>query len=81
MKLKSFLREHVPILNEKYWPAWFIWEGRLQSIMGLYQRLAEKNKITYQRDIISLPDGGQLALDCLEARLSREGSVQYKDIN
>jgi predicted alpha/beta-fold hydrolase len=73
VKIRSFLSEHLPILNEKYWPTWWIWEGRLQSIMGLFQRISESEKIPYKRDIVTLNDGGELALDCLEPAQPPEG--------
>jgi len=63
--LSNFLSNHVPCLQDKYFPNLFFWEGRIQSILGLSQRLPSSLKLSYSREIFQLSDGGEVALDFL----------------
>jgi len=65
MVLQKFLDKYLPSLQEKYWPSWFSWEGRLQSALGLSLRIAHTQRLPYTRDILELKDGGQLGVDFL----------------
>jgi len=69
--LREFLSNHVTSLNEKYFPNVFYWEGRLQSILGLSQRLPSSWKLKYTREIFRLGDGGEVALDYMPPQLPR----------
>jgi len=60
-KMFKFLHSHCPLLRKNYWPTIWCIEARLQTVLrSLFQ---SKPRVTYIREILSLPDGGELALD------------------
>ncbi len=62
-KLKLFVDKNVPLLKKNYAPSPFYWEGRLQTILGLVYRDVYPPRFPYQRELLSLNDGGEIALD------------------
>ena len=66
MKLLKFLENHVTSINEIYFPNYLVWEGRLQSILGLSLRLPDSYFLPYNREIIKLKDGGEIGLDFIQ---------------
>ena len=75
--MKSFLKNHMKILEDTYWPTCFYWEGRLQTILGLTKRVPNSVKLPYTREIFSLSDGGELALDTLEPKIQLPPGYAY----
>jgi abhydrolase domain-containing protein 1/3 len=71
--MKRFLWNHVKSSETTYWPSILYWNGLLQSILGLTKRLPAKSRLPYQREILSLSDGGEVALDFLESEAETNG--------
>ncbi|KAK7866133.1 hypothetical protein R5R35_004782 [Gryllus longicercus] len=65
-KFRDFLEDHVPILKEKYWPTFWCFESRLQTIFASLLRSKFLPDIKYRREILRLSDGGEVGLDWLE---------------
>ncbi|XP_050433531.1 phospholipase ABHD3-like [Adelges cooleyi] len=63
---KKFVLQNVPIINEEYWPVMWCFESRFHSILSLIIRSLVVPSINYNREILNLKDGGQVALDWLE---------------
>jgi len=61
-------------LESKYSPSSLFWEGRLQTILGLTNRITKPHRFPYRRELFSLADGGQVALDFAEVEESPGGS-------
>ncbi|ODM96292.1 Phospholipase ABHD3 [Orchesella cincta] len=72
LKLRNFLDEHVQLLKERYWPSPLYAGGHLQTILGLSQRVTSPNKLPYRREIFTLSDGGEVALDYMEIEQKSE---------
>jgi len=57
--------DHCPSLSAVYWPTWYAPTALLQfALLGLKEiraRIMERNP--YMREVLSLPDGGKVALD------------------
>jgi len=64
-KIKKFLDKHVKTLKEKFYPAPLLCEGRLQTMFGSKQRTTSPSKFEYSRELLTLSDGGEVALDYL----------------
>lgn len=56
-RIRKFIQDHMKTLEDKYYPSFYFWEGRLQSVMGLRLRLAPTFKLPYRREIVPLSDG------------------------
>ncbi|CAG0915237.1 unnamed protein product, partial [Notodromas monacha] len=65
-KLKTFLHKNVPVLNERFWVTPWAWGGCVQTVLasflGEFWPFAPK-KIQYERELLTLKDGGEVALD------------------
>ncbi|CAH0405541.1 unnamed protein product [Chilo suppressalis] len=59
----DFLEEKVPLLNERYWPTPWCVESRLQTVIGSLLRTRLLSPVQYRREVLTLSDGGQVALD------------------
>ncbi|XP_050420868.1 phospholipase ABHD3-like isoform X2 [Adelges cooleyi] len=57
----------MPIINEKYWPLMWCFESRFHSILAVIIRSVVVPSVKYKREILNLKDGGQVALDWLDA--------------
>lgn len=65
-EFRSFLEQKVPILKEKFWPTIWCVESRAQTIIANMFREKLAQHVNYNREILDLADGGQVALDWLE---------------
>ncbi|VDI45727.1 phospholipase ABHD3-like [Mytilus galloprovincialis] len=63
-KFKSFLLEHCPVLSSKFKPTIWCFESRAQTILRSF--IPTSIRITYDAEIITLSDGGQIILDWYE---------------
>ncbi|KZC11941.1 PREDICTED: phospholipase ABHD3 isoform X1 [Dufourea novaeangliae] len=63
---RSFLEEHVPLVRNKFWPTLWCFESRAQTIMASILRSRILPPIVYRREILTLSDGGEVALDWAE---------------
>ncbi|XP_050523517.1 phospholipase ABHD3 [Daktulosphaira vitifoliae] len=65
-RFKTFIYQNMPVINKKYWPTFWCYEARLQSIVSGYIRSLTVPKIPFKRELLNLHDGGQVAIDWLE---------------
>ena len=63
---RSFLEEHVPLVRNKFWPTLWCFESRAQTIIASLLRSRILPLINYRREILTLSDGGEVALDWAE---------------
>ncbi|XP_076386609.1 abhydrolase domain containing Hydr1 isoform X1 [Megachile rotundata] len=63
---RSFLEQHVPLVRNKFWPTLWCFESRAQTIIASLLRSRILPLIHYRREILTLSDGGEVALDWAE---------------
>ncbi|KAJ8321649.1 hypothetical protein KUTeg_000120 [Tegillarca granosa] len=63
-KFRRFLLEHCPAVTEKFKPTIWCFESRAQTIIGSF--IKSSPKITYDSELVIMPDGGQIILDWYE---------------
>ncbi|KAJ6642732.1 Ceramide phosphoethanolamine synthase, partial [Pseudolycoriella hygida] len=63
---KKFLLENVPTVESKFWPTIWCVESRAQTVFASILRSKIFPKIHYRREILTLKDGGEVALDWME---------------
>lgn len=72
---KKFLRANVPILAQKFWPTFWCVESRAQTVFASILRSQVVPRIIYRREILTLNDGGVVALDWLDGSCSNLAPV------
>ncbi|XP_066538058.1 phospholipase ABHD3 isoform X1 [Hoplias malabaricus] len=60
-KFYEFLRDHCPVVTETYYPPFWCWESRAQTLLRPF--VTAKPWVTYRNELIRAPDGGQISLD------------------
>lgn len=63
---RSFLEANIPLVQNKFWPTLWCFESRAQTIMASILRSRILPSIKYRREILTLLDGGEVALDWAE---------------
>nr|AAL28489.1 GM08242p [Drosophila melanogaster] len=63
---KQYLIRKVPTLENKYWPTFWCVESRAQTVLASLLRSKSLPRVNYRREILSLKDGGEVALDWME---------------
>uniref|UniRef100_A0A1B0CY64 Putative phospholipase abhd3 n=1 Tax=Lutzomyia longipalpis TaxID=7200 RepID=A0A1B0CY64_LUTLO len=63
---KQFLLKNVPTLEMKFWPTFWCVESRAQTVFASILRSQILPRINYRREVLTLKDGGEVALDWLE---------------
>ncbi|KAG4073476.1 hypothetical protein HA402_000700 [Bradysia odoriphaga] len=63
---KEFLLKNVPTIESKFWPTIWCVEGRVQTVFASILRSTIFPTIHYRREILTLKDGGEVALDWME---------------
>ncbi|XP_029679738.1 phospholipase ABHD3 isoform X2 [Formica exsecta] len=63
---RSFLEANIPLVQNKFWPTLWCFESRAQTIIASLLRSRILPPIKYRREILTLPDGGEVALDWAE---------------
>ncbi|XP_030371471.1 phospholipase ABHD3 isoform X2 [Scaptodrosophila lebanonensis] len=63
---KQYLIKKVPTLENKYWPTFWCVESRAQTVLASLLRSKTLPRMNYRREILSLKDGGEVALDWME---------------
>ena len=63
-KFKDFLLNHCPVLSSKFKPTIWCFESRMQTILRAF--IPTSLKVTYEAEIVTLADGGQIILDWYE---------------
>lgn len=71
---RLFLEENLTVLQEKYWPTPWCIDTHLQTFFASVSR-AFIRPIDYKREVLRLKDGGEVALDWLEASERRANPV------
>ncbi|XP_004927636.1 phospholipase ABHD3 isoform X1 [Bombyx mori] len=62
-EFRRVLEERVPVLQARYWPTPWCVESRMQTVLGSVLRSLFLPPLEYQREVVTLSDGGQVALD------------------
>ncbi|EDW01536.1 phospholipase ABHD3 isoform X2 [Drosophila grimshawi] len=63
---KQYLIKKMPTLENKYWPTFWCVESRAQTVLASLLRSKGLPRVNYRREILSLKDGGEVALDWME---------------
>ncbi|CAL1684315.1 unnamed protein product [Lasius platythorax] len=63
---RSFLEANIPLVQNKFWPTLWCFESRAQTIIASILRSRILPPIKYRREILTLLDGGEVALDWAE---------------
>lgn len=72
---RSFLEKHVPLVRNKFWPTLWCFESRAQTILASLLRSRILPPIHYRREILTLSDGGVVALDWAEEGCSSTSPI------
>ncbi|XP_076161455.1 abhydrolase domain containing Hydr1 isoform X2 [Ptiloglossa arizonensis] len=72
---RSFLEEHLPLVRNKFWPTLWCFESRAQTILASILRSRILPPIHYRREILTLSDGGEVALDWAEEESSATSPI------
>ncbi|KAJ8680230.1 hypothetical protein QAD02_016017 [Eretmocerus hayati] len=67
---RDFLIDNVPILQLKFWPTLWCFESRAQTVLANLLRSRLWPHVQYRREMLSLSDGGEVALDWAENNCS-----------
>uniref|UniRef100_A0A3Q3X0I3 Phospholipase ABHD3 n=1 Tax=Mola mola TaxID=94237 RepID=A0A3Q3X0I3_MOLML len=60
-KFYQFLREQCPVVSETYYPTFWCWESRIQTLLRPF--VTAKPGVVYRNELIKAADGGQISLD------------------
>ncbi|RKP10808.1 Alpha/Beta hydrolase protein [Thamnocephalis sphaerospora] len=77
--LKDYLAPRCPSLfgpKAHFRSTWWLSNGHLQTAWSAYSGLEEAHPITYERELIDLPDGGKVALDWTPAMPTAENASE-----
>lgn len=74
---KRYLLKNVPMLQMKFWPTFWCVESRAQTIFASVLRQNVLPPLEYRRDLLTLNDGGEIALDWMEHNCEPESPVIF----
>ncbi|XP_064202983.1 phospholipase ABHD3 [Anguilla rostrata] len=60
-KFYQFLKEQCPVVSETYYPTFWCWESRVQTLLRPF--VTAKPVVCYRNELIKAADGGQISLD------------------
>ncbi|XP_034936926.1 phospholipase ABHD3 [Chelonus insularis] len=60
---RKLIEENIDMINKKYWPTPWCFESRAQTIIASFLRGKLIPDVEYRRELLTLADGGQVALD------------------
>ncbi|XP_066593588.1 phospholipase ABHD3 [Prorops nasuta] len=72
---RNFLEEQVPLVKNKHWPTLWCFESRAQTIIASLLRARLLPIIKYRREMFTLADGGEIALDWAEQNCSTTSPI------
>ncbi|EZA56289.1 hypothetical protein DMN91_010144 [Ooceraea biroi] len=72
---RSFLEANIPLVQNKFWPTLWCFESRAQTIIASILRSHILPPVEYRREILTLPDGGEVALDWAEKDCSTTSPI------
>jgi len=64
-KFREFIEGNLAITKRKFWPTVWCFESRAQTVLSSVVRGIMFSSIKYERDVLPLKDGGDVALDWL----------------
>uniref|UniRef100_UPI00398E4154 phospholipase ABHD3 n=1 Tax=Pristiophorus japonicus TaxID=55135 RepID=UPI00398E4154 len=59
--LSQFLQRYCPVVTETYYPTFWCWEGRVQTLLRPF--ITTKPWVEYRNELIKTADGGHISLD------------------
>ncbi|KAJ8680229.1 hypothetical protein QAD02_016016 [Eretmocerus hayati] len=71
----EFLINNLPILKDKFWPTLWCFESRAQTIFASIIRAKMLPRMQYRREMLTLSDGGEVALDWAEENTNSASPV------
>lgn len=72
---KTFLLRNIPTLELKFYPTFWCVESRAQTVFASILRAQIHPRIDYRREVLTLKDGGQVALDWLESGCDEDAPI------
>ncbi|KAG0235698.1 hypothetical protein BGW41_000700 [Actinomortierella wolfii] len=57
------LRKCPSLNNHTFWPTLWMTNGHLQTAYAAYKTFSKKYQIPYERELLKMPDGGQVSID------------------
>ena len=60
----QFIVEHCAFVHQLYWPTFWCFEGRAQTVVGSLMKTSPR--LSYKRQLLATPDGGEVALDWVD---------------
>uniref|UniRef100_A0A3P9HE99 Phospholipase ABHD3 n=1 Tax=Oryzias latipes TaxID=8090 RepID=A0A3P9HE99_ORYLA len=60
-KFYQFLRDQCPVVSETYYPTFWCWESRIQTLLRPF--VTAKPGVVYRNELIKAADGGQISVD------------------
>lgn len=72
---KKYLRKNIPILEMKFWPTFWCVESRAQTVFASIIRSNMLPNVEYRREVLTLKDGGEVALDWMEANCDSDSPL------
>lgn len=72
---KKFLMANVPTCGDRFWPTFWCVESRAHTIFANILRQNAIARINYRREVLSLKDGGEVALDWLEDNCAKDAPI------
>lgn len=72
-RLRQFILQSCPIVSEQYWPTFWCFGARAQTVIRALLR--SKPSVPYRRETLETPDGGIVCLDWFD----NDDSTIYKD--
>lgn len=72
---KKYLRKNIPILEMKFWPTFWCVESRAQTVFASIIRSNIMPNVDYRREVLTLKDGGEVALDWMEANCDSDSPL------
>lgn len=72
---RTFIEENVDLVKNKFWPTLWCFESRAQTVLASVLRSTIMPDIHYRREILTLKDGGEVALDWSDENLSQNSPI------
>lgn len=72
---KKYLLENLPMLQLKFWPTFWCCESRAQTVFASLLRQQVLPMLSYRRELLTLKDGGEIALDWSEYNCTDDSPV------
>lgn len=63
-KLRQLITSHCSIASERFWPTWWCFESRFQTVLRAL--IQSSPKVDYEREQLVTPDKGEIFLDWVE---------------